>query len=184
MNIYQEFSNNILSEISLVLQAVKEEQVKNLIQSIVDAKRVFFVGAGRSCLILNAFCMRLNHLGFESYVAGNIPCPPVKQGDLLITMTGSGTTPSVLSIVKHAKSFGPKICAITTCPDTEIEKISETTLYIPAPTKVPQNSNATSNQLMGTLFEQTASILFDTIIMILSKDITNQSIIARHTNLE
>lgn len=184
MSLYQEFSKYILSEISSVLQAVNEDQVRYLIQAIIDANKVFFIGAGRSCLILNAFCMRLNHLGFESYVAGNIPCPPVKQGDLVITMTGSGATPSVLSIVNHAKSFGPKICAITTCPDTEIEKISESALYIPAPTKVPHHKNSSSNQLMGTLFEQAASILFDSIIMVLSKDISNQTIIARHTNLE
>ncbi|WP_320128609.1 6-phospho-3-hexuloisomerase [uncultured Sphaerochaeta sp.] len=184
MDTFRKASEYIVSEIASALKAIKEEQQESLMQSIQQAKRVFFVGAGRSCLMLNAFCMRLNHLGIESYVAGNIPCPPVGQEDLVIAMTGSGSTASVLAITSHSKEYGTTVFAITAGPDTLIEKISDKVLYIPAPTKESPSPGKTSSQLMGTLFEQVASIIFDTIIMQLSEDRDLEKIAARHTNLE
>ena len=184
MDTFRKASECIVSEISSVLKAINEEQLKSLMQSIQQAERIFFVGAGRSCLMLNAFCMRLNHLGFKAYVAGNIPCPPAGNGDIVIAMTGSGATASVLAITTQAREYGTQIFAITASPHTPIEKISHKVLYIPAPTKENLIQKGTSAQLMGTLFEQTASIVFDTIIMQLSEGCDNKTITTRHTNLE
>ncbi|HJJ90205.1 MAG TPA: hypothetical protein O0Y05_04125, partial [Methanocorpusculum sp.] len=81
-------SQAIIKEIEVAVHSVDSDGIHVLIDSIKKADKIFCVGAGRSRLILSAFCMRLNHLGFSSYVAGNIPCPPAGNGDLIIRATG------------------------------------------------------------------------------------------------
>ncbi|QQO09444.1 SIS domain-containing protein [Breznakiella homolactica] len=175
---------HILQEIHTGFSQLPESGVDNLISQIRKARRVFCVGAGRSRIMLSAFCMRLNHLGIEAYVAGNIPCPPASAGDLVIAASGSGTTPSVVAILKRAKEAGAAVVMFTAAATPELRDTADTIIEIQAPNGLINKNSPESTQLMRTLFEQIVFIAEESIIAILSKGIPVEEIAKRHTNLE
>jgi 6-phospho-3-hexuloisomerase len=174
---------NILQELGTCFRKLSASQIDHLIEEIKKSERVFCVGAGRSRIFLEAFCMRLNHLGKEAYVAGHIPCPPVRKGDLVITASGSGT-PSVVAILKRVKEAGGRVVLLTASPVQNMEDIVDLRVNIDAPNGLVNKGDRESRQLMRTLFEQTCFILEETLIAVLSTGISPEEIAARHTNLE
>ena len=174
----------IINELTSSLNKLLPAQAEQFMEEIKRAKRIFCVGAGRSYIILNAFCMRLNQLGMEAYVAGNVPCPPAQKGDLIIAASGSGTTPSVNVIVKRAKEAGARIALITASRDHNLAGIVDLEIVIQAPNGLVNKENQESRQLMRTLYEQVCFILYEGIISALSENIPPEEIAARHTNLE
>ena len=176
---------NILQELRSCFNKLSPARIDQLIEEIQKTKRVFCVGAGRSRIMLNAFCMRLNQLGLESYVAGNIPCPPVRSGDLVIAASGSGTTPSVTVILKRAKEAGARVALLTASAASNLADVVDLVVNIQAPNGLINNTEKReSQQIMRTLFEQVCFILEEAIIAALSADIPPEEIAARHTNLE
>jgi 6-phospho-3-hexuloisomerase len=177
----REIGNGVLREISSGFNKLAFPQIGLLVEEIRTAKRIFCIGAGRSRIMLTTFCMRLNHLGFEAYMAGNIPCPPARKGDLVIAASGSGDTPSVFAVLKRAQADGARI-ALLTAADGKNEE-ADLVVTIAAPNGLI-NKDGESGQLMRTLFEQILFILGETLIMVLSEAIPVEEIAARHTNLE
>jgi 6-phospho-3-hexuloisomerase len=173
----------ILDELTTCYNKLSPFLAEQLMEEINQAKRVFCVGAGRSRIFLEAFSMRLNHLGKESYIAGNIPCPPARNGDLVIAASGSGATPSAIVILKQAKEAGARVALLTASPIQHLEGTVDLAINIVAPNGLV-NGNGGSRQLMRTLFEQTCFILEETLIAALSAGVPPEEIAARHTNLE
>ena len=171
----------ILIELGDNFSRLLPSQVTPFLAEIKQAKRIFCIGAGRSRIILSAFCMRLNQLGLESYLAGNIPCPPALKGDLVIAASGSATTPSVNAILKRAKDAGARIVLLTATKDHDLGGLIDLPINIHAPNGLV---NKDSKQPMRTLFEQICFILYESIIAVLSMNIAPEEIAARHTNLE
>ena len=175
--------HHILAEINDSFSKLLPSQASRLAEEIKSAQRIFCVGAGRSRIILNAFCMRLNQLGLESYVAGNVPCPPAGKGDLIIAASGSGATPSVNAILKRAKEAGGRVALLTAAPVHHLAGIVDLTVDIQAPNGLV-NKEGHSRQLMRTLYEQVCFILYESIIAVLSENIPQEEIACRHANLE
>ena len=62
--------------------------------------------------------MRLMHLGFEVYVLRETITPAIGKGDLIIAISGSGTTKLVFTAAAIGKQVGAKTVAITSYPDS------------------------------------------------------------------
>src|SRR5512146_3235565 len=60
----------VLDEVKGALAQVAPEEAASLVQALLEARRVFAAGEGRSGLVARALAMRLRHLGRESYVTG------------------------------------------------------------------------------------------------------------------
>lgn len=178
-----EISGNILSEIKNCFDNIPEAQIQNLADAIKSAHNIFCVGAGRSGIILRAFCMRLNHLGFNAFLAGEIPCPPASKSDLVIGVSGSGTTGSTVAILNKAHEAGARIVLLTATNPEKVSHITNELVNIHAPSSLEHDS-ASSHQLMKTLFEQTVFLTCEVLIEILCAGLNEQDIINRHTNLE
>ncbi|MGI5172715.1 SIS domain-containing protein [Treponema sp. OMZ 840] len=176
-------SIDIINEIAFCMEKIDTARLNLLLEKIKQARRVFFVGTGRSRIMLSAFCMRLNHLGIESYIAGNIPCPPAEKGDLIIAASGSGETPSVVAILKRLKKLDLDIFLFTASETIKEGDFASTVLKINAPSALI-NEQKNSKQLMRTLFEQTVFIIGETLIFCLTASMPEQEIVSRHTNLE
>lgn len=176
--------SDIMKEIREGLEKIDETQVEALIREICRAKRIFCVGAGRSKSILRAFCIRLNHLGLEAYEAGGIPCPPITPNDILIASTGSGSTVTVLALLRRAKEEGARNIVFTANDNEEIRSLADEIILITAPSGLLNREDNRSKQLMRTLFEQIVFILQESIISILSSRMPVDEIVRRHTNLE
>lgn len=177
------------------LRDIDKNQVVKFIKILKKSKRIFLVGAGRSGYVAKSFAMRLMHLGFEVFVAGETITPAIKKNDLLIAVTGSGETSSTVLISKAAKKQKARIVALTSQKNSTIAKTAELVVRIKGRRVRSKEFDYLARQLtggheplapLGTLFELTSMFFLDSIIselMILRK--TKESYLkAFHTNLE
>ena len=178
--------NSIVAEIQNSLLGINKEKIQELIKLIINNKRIFIAGLGRSGLICKAFAMRLMQIGFTVFIIGETITPAIKSDDLLISVSGSGRTTNSVNIIKKAKDFGAYKFLITSNDDSPMSEIADSFILIPAPTKFQSNIDETGSQLIGSLFEQSTFILFECIIDVLSKtlDLERDEIMNRHANLE
>lgn len=187
MNSVLQFSETILNELEQILLHISAEQSKQFVEIIFRAKRIFIAGAGRSGFAGRAFAMRLMHLGLSAYVVGETVTPSIQEQDLLIIISGSGETGSLLSMVKKACLIGAEVALVSICPQSSIGKMTNVTVRIPAPTPKVKVENITASiQPMGALFEQSALLFLDAVILKLMEARGEDSghMFIRHANLE
>jgi 6-phospho-3-hexuloisomerase len=178
-------STAIIKELNRTLTALSEPQIHAAVQSLLSARRVFFVGAGRSRLALEMAAMRMMHLGLTVYVAGEVVTPAIEQNDLLVVASGSGTTAGPVRAAQVAKEVGAGVLALTTAPSSKLGTLATTLLTIPAAVKNGDRSD-NSIQYAGALFEQTVLLLMDTIFheMWHQHGPSSEELWHRHANLE
>ena len=174
----------IVAEQVEAIALVDERAVRDLLHAIDSASRIFLLGEGRSGLVGRMFAMRLMHLGKQAYVVGETITPAIGGGDLLIAISGSGETGTVFMIAEGAKNAGAQIAAITANPESRLAGLADLIVQIPTQHKL---QGASSRQYGGSLFEQTALLLFETIISMLAAGDAEggfTSLAKRHANLE
>jgi 6-phospho-3-hexuloisomerase len=197
--VFKESIISIASYIANSVNIIKEYQVedflKNLIEIYKEGRKVLVVGAGRSGLIGRAFAMRLMHLGFNVYVLGDTVVPPLRAGDALIAISGSGRTRSVITVAEAAKSVGAKVIALTTYINSPLAKVSDIIVEIPGRTKVSSENDYYTRQLigiyeplapLGTLFELVAMVVLDAVVAELMVQLgkTEEDLKKLHANIE
>jgi len=173
-------------EIARIIAAVSAEQVEALMQAITRAGGVFVCGTGRSLLMMQAFAMRLVHLGMQAYVVGETTTPAIGPGHLLIGGSGSGQTRTTLAMVEAARARQATTAAITAHPQSPIGTIADLVIEIPTPVTVARGVVRGSVQPPGSLFEQCLLVLCDTMVMMFMQrlGVTEEQMRARHTKLE
>jgi D-arabinose 5-phosphate isomerase GutQ len=95
------------------------------------------------------FAMRLMHLGYHVYVAGETTTPSLRRDDLLIACSGSGTTSGVLTMIATAHMTGARIVAVTTAPKSPLGQVANVVITIPAAAK-QDHSQQYSEQFAGS----------------------------------
>ncbi|MFA5267920.1 MAG: 6-phospho-3-hexuloisomerase [Methanoregula sp.] len=193
----QEMMRLMASKIRSIANGISDDDVEKFIAVLLDAKRVYVIGAGRSGLVAKAFAMRLMHLGLHAYVVGETITPALNKGDVMVIFSGSGKTKTVADLAETAKGIGGKICLITSNADSRIGKIADSIVII------EQHRDAVTNEAeefeirqmmgehksfapLGTLFE-TASMIFSDAVISRMMEITKTDESAlknRHTNIE
>jgi 6-phospho-3-hexuloisomerase len=175
----------ILAENSRLATEIDFNQIADIIPFIQNADRIFVVGAGRTGLALKAAAMRLMHLGFTVFVAGETTTPAIRDNDLLIAGSGSGTTGTIVKAAEKAVSVGAKVISISTSGTSPLAKLSDHVAILPAAQK-QDHGGAISKQYAGSLFEQSVLLLTDAIIQTLwQMDGTPaEELWQRHANLE
>ena len=183
------FLDKLENHIKTIKNELDLDKVKELINAIEEAERIFVIGAGRSGIIAKAFAMRLMHLGYNVYVVGETVTPRIKENDLLIAISGSGETTSVVSISKKAKEMiGSRLATITQNKNSTLAKISDIVVLLKGKTKIEINNSDEISRLapLGTLFELTALIFLDGLVAELMnlRNLTEKDLESRHAILE
>jgi 6-phospho-3-hexuloisomerase len=182
----EEMIETILEENRILVQRFSDEAAVDFGQRIMRAKSIFFSAQGRSGFILRCFCMRLMHLGFQVYFCGETITPAIGKGDLLIVLSGSGETTSTLEAVRSAKAHEAETYAILGNRDSRIAARVDGFIHVPGTTKLGRESEPRSLQMAGSLFEQSAFLFLEAVVM----DIYQQrkrdigSISSRHAVIE
>lgn len=181
----QQYELCVVDEIRATLAETDEEQIRALVQAILDANRIFVGGAGRSLLMIRTFAMRLMHLGLTSHVVGETITPGIEPGDLLIVASGSGQTRTTLAMVDAAKTRGARAAVITAHPGSPIAMVADLVLEVHSPITSTHPARA-SRQPPGSLFEQCLLIHCEGMVMRLMEKLgtTEEEMRARHTKLE
>ena len=179
-------ASDILDEIQASLREVNVADLDALVAEIERAPKVFCLGAGRSGILLQAFCMRLNHLGCAAYMAGGVPCPPVGANDLIIVASGSGETRSVSAVLEQGRLAGARVALFTARRSRARSMAADVTVVIPAPSGLVNREHPQNLQPMRTLFEQGFFLLCEAVVcwLKLKKGIGEEEMAERHANLE
>ncbi|MFC4304060.1 MULTISPECIES: 6-phospho-3-hexuloisomerase [Cohnella] len=177
----------ILEEITGVLRNVDEEKCLAFAERIRHAKRIFIAGEGRSGLMGKAFAMRLMHADYPAFVVGETITPNVEQGDMLLAISGSGTTGSIQLYVGQAKRAGADVVLITTNEASQLAESSDFVLRLPAATKRRLADEPETIQPLGNQFDQSLHLLLDAVMIhiVRASALDPQELMARrHTNLQ
>ena len=179
---YIKNEKKILKEIEVVLKKNPEKSEKELVKEIIKSKRVFISGGGRSGLIGKTFAMRLMQIGKKVFVVGETITPSIKKNDLLIVISGSGTTKTILDIVLAAKKSKATVACLTSEEISPIAGASDQIVILKSKTK----TSGKSIQPLGSLFEQSSFIFLEAVILGLIKKlkISETKMKKKHASLE
>lgn len=174
MSFVKEVSSWILQGINGIIQEADVKQIDEFVNKLVDSKgkRILVMGSGRSGFVGRAFALRLMQSGFNVYVSGETITPALSPGDIVLAVSGSGTTKIIVTQAEIAKEIGATIMTITSQPTSHLAELSDTVLLIKGRTKEDATIDYTRRTItgeydmapLGTMFELSALILLDSII--------------------
>ena len=154
-----------------------------LLNVLQPARRVFLYGRGRSGFVARAFAVRLMHLGYQTFVVGETITAPVARHDVVILVSGSGTTYPVVMTAELGRRQGATVVAVTAQPESEIARLAHVVIPL-----VPPDGNGERARLapLGTLFETSAWLFFDAVVALLMDRLgeSEASMRKRHATLE
>lgn len=181
-----EAGSRAVEECAEALSRIEEEQGERLIQAVLEAQQVFFVGVGRVLLSLQAICKRFAHLGIQSHYVGEITEPAITKHDLLIVGSGSGESLFPAAIAKKAADIGAKVAWIGSNTDSTIAKAADYVIRIPVQTKLNKEDELKSKQPMTSLFEQSLLLYGDALAAVIAerKEVELDKLWKFHANLE
>lgn len=176
----------IIGECETALSNIPEDKTVELIEMILSAEKVYFIGVGRVLLSLEAFAKRLSHLGIHSVIVGEITEPAMTEKDVLVVASGSGESLIPVAIAKKAKKIGGKIIHIGSNPNSSLAPITDLMIRIPVQTKLYLEDEIQSLQPMSSLFEQTLLLFGDAVakMMLEQRQLDLKTLWQYHANLE
>lgn len=183
---YAQGKELVLRELRTALDSIDEGQVEQLVEAVLSARKVFFVGVGRVLLSLQAIAKRWAHLGIDTHFVGEITEPAITGEDLLIVGSGSGTTLFPAGIAQKAHTIGAKVVHIGSNPNSALGDIAAFMVRIPVRTKYYLEDEIDSQQPMTSLFEQTLLLLGDIVakLIIERRELDMKALWQYHANLE
>ncbi|HET6398722.1 MAG TPA: 6-phospho-3-hexuloisomerase [Candidatus Thermoplasmatota archaeon] len=159
------------------------EALEAFLRVLQPGRRVFLYGRGRSGFVARAFAVRLMHLGFQTYVVGETITAPVARQDVVVLVSGSGSTYPVVMTAELGRRQGATVVAITAQPDSEVARLAHHVVPL-----VPPEGNGERARMapLGTLFETSAWLFFDAVVAMLMERLgeTEAAMRKRHATLE
>lgn len=192
-------ADEIIECIKLSIEELNLNEVEKLIELLLKAKdeKIFTVGMGRSGFVARSFALRLMNLGFNVYFLGETITPAAEKGDLLIAISGTGTTKMVLTASSAAKEIGAKVIAITSFPESPLSQLADLVVTVKGRTKagLPREEDYLARQIigerepltpLGSIFENNCMVFLDSLIVELMHRLgrTEADLKRRHATLE
>jgi len=192
-------AKEIMSGVKHSIEELNMKEVEQFIELLLKArnKKVFVVGSGRSGFVGRAFALRLMNLGFNVYFLGETITPAAGKGDLLIAISGTGSTKIVLTAGNAAKEIGSTIVAVTSFPESPLGQIANHVVTLKGRTKMgwPREEDYLARQLtgerqpltpLGSIFENNSMVFLDSLIVELMHRLgtTEEDLKRRHATIE
>ena len=184
---YADLVARAADEMKAAAAGVDPAALAGMVDELAAAKRVVCYGVGREGLMMRAFAMRLYHMGLDAHVVGDMSCPPVGAGDVLVVSAGPGEFSTVRGLMGVAKGAGARVACVTAQAGAALPAASDRVLVIPAQTMANDTGPAVASVLpMGSLFEGAQYLVFEMLILMLRDrlGVAPEAMRARHTNLE
>lgn len=184
---YADLVARAADEMKAAAAGVDPAALAGMVEELAAAKRVVCYGVGREGLMMRALAMRLYHMGLDAHVVGDMSCPPVGAGDVLVVSAGPGEFSTVRGLMGVAKGAGARVACVTAQAGAALPAASDRVLVIPAQTMANDTGPAVASVLpMGSLFEGAQYLVFEMLILMLRDrlGVAPEAMRARHTNLE
>ena len=168
----------IVEEIQGVIARMDENDLERAMALITKGSRIYAAGEGRSGFQARSFAMRMMHIGYTSYMMGETICPSMREGDVLLAISGSGKTRRTV-----AKKLGVRVIAVTSKSDSPLASVADAVIVVPGRVK---GESSGSIQLLSSLFDQSVHIALDALCLMLSRrdDVSDADANANHANVE
>ncbi len=189
----------IISGVKQSIEELNRGEVEKLIDLLLDSrkKKIFIVGMGRSGFVGRAFALRLMNLGFNVYFLGETITPAAGKADLLIAISGTGSTKIVLTASTVAKDVGATVVAITSFSESTLGQIADHVVTLTGRTKMgwPREEDYLARQLtgerepltpLGSIFENNCMVFLDALVVELMHRMgtTEEDLKRRHATIE
>lgn len=150
------------------------------VREILGARQIVVAGRGRSGMMSAAFARRLGQMGLAAWGLDDTTVPRLGVGDVLVACTGSGTTPTVLSLMDTARQGGAHVLSVTRRP-SQTDGVADVVAALDVPL-----ADVGPVFPLGTLFEVSLLAFLDHVVVDLLEALgaTESDLGARHTNLE
>ncbi|MFW9867696.1 MAG: SIS domain-containing protein [Candidatus Thorarchaeota archaeon] len=161
--------------------------VELVFDGLKNNRRFFLLASGRSAFILQCFATRLVHLGANVFMVTNLASiPALTREDILIVLSGSGTTSIVVSLLSnYVNSVQPHgIVVITSHPSSIIGRMGDITIKLKGRTKRDRvRGEEAILTPEGTNFEIAAFVYLDSVIAELAVKLgkTNEDLLKQHS---
>ena len=199
MNWLKAASEEIIECIKRSMESLNMDEVEEFIDALLKAKdrKIFTIGMGRSGLVARAFALRLMNLGFNVYVLGETITPAAEKGDLLIAVSGTGSTKMVLTASSAAKDIGAKVIAVTSFLESPLVRLADLSVTVKGRTKagMPVEEDYVARQIigerepltpLGSIFENNSMVFLDSLIVEIMHRLgrTEADLKRRHATIE
>ncbi|MDH5482785.1 MAG: 6-phospho-3-hexuloisomerase [Candidatus Bathyarchaeota archaeon] len=199
MKWFEAAAEEIIAGIKSSIEELNIKEVERLIDLLLEAKekKIFIVGMGRSGFVARAFALRLMNLGFSVYFLGETITPAAEKGDLLIAISGTGSTKMVLTASTAAKEIGATVIAITSFPESQLGQAADHIITIKGRTKMgwPREEDYLARQIvgerepltpLGSVFENNCMVFLDSLVVELMHRLgrTEEDLKRRHATIE
>ncbi len=142
------------------LDSISPESKMALIDGIRSARKVFVYGSGRSGLVGQLFAVRLVQLGYDVHFVGEMTTPIIGKEDLTLLISYTGKTSSVVQTARIAKRIGSRIVCVTGAGESPLADVSDVKMVM----DVDDSGEIKKAAPLGTIFEDSALLLFDCIV--------------------
>jgi 6-phospho-3-hexuloisomerase len=174
-----------LQEIADAVRSVSGTAIDGVVEELLAARRIACYAGGREGLVLRGLVMRLFHAGLDVHYVGEMTCPAVGPGDLLVLSCGPGRISMVEALAAVAKRDGARVLYLTAQPQVPPAERADSILHIAAQTMADDQESGAALP-MGSAYEIALFVLADLITNGVRRRRSEsvETLRSRHTNLE
>jgi 6-phospho-3-hexuloisomerase len=178
-----------MGEVAAAVGSVSSEQLDAIADELVAARRIACYAGGREGLVLRGLVMRLFHAGLDAHYAGEMTCPAVGAGDVVVLSCGPGHISTVEALAGVARRDGARVLYFTAQPQEPPADRADHVVTVRAQTMaddLPGGSASAAVLPMGSAYEIALFVLVDLITnrVRARRGESTEQMRSRHTNLE
>jgi 6-phospho-3-hexuloisomerase len=174
-----------LQEVADAVRSVSPAGIAGIVDELLQARRIACYAGGREGLVMRGLVMRLFHAGLDAHYVGEMTCPAIGAGDLLVLSCGPGRISMVAALAEVARRDGARVLYLTAQPDIPPADLTDRTIRITAQTMADDQESAAALP-MGSAYEIALFVLVDLITNGVRRRRSESAdeLRSRHTNLE
>jgi 6-phospho-3-hexuloisomerase len=178
-------TDRALQEISDAVHSVADPEIDAIVDELLSARRIACYAGGREGLVMRGLVMRLFHAGLDAHYVGDMTCPAVGPGDLLVLSCGPGRISMVEALAGVGERDGARLLYLTAQPHTPPAERAAVTVCVTAQTMADDRESAAVLP-MGSAYEIALFVLVDLITNRVRRRRSEsaENLRSRHTNLE
>ena len=178
-------ADRALQEVAAAVRSVPDAEIDGIVDELLRARRIACYAGGREGLVMRGLVMRLFHAGLDVHYVGEMTCPAIGSGDLLVLSCGPGRISMVEALAGVARRDGARLLYLTAQPDVAPADLADRTVRITAQTMADDSGSAAALP-MGSAYEIALFVLVDLVTngVRRRRSESAEELRSRHTNLE
>ena len=178
-------TDEALREIAEAVHSVSDAAIDEVVDELLAARRIACYAGGREGLVMRGLVMRLFHAGLDVHYVGDMTCPAIGAGDLLVLSCGPGRISMVEALAGVAKRDGARLLYLTAQRQQPPAERADRTVRITAQTMADDRDSPAALP-MGSAYEIALFVLVDLVTNRVRRRRSESvdELRSRHTNLE